>query len=85
MTIKINRPKIRRVILGLFFLLAVIFLNFVVPPFQNPDEPHHFVAVMIYAVGEAEKAEVGKELIRLMDKHNWWKLTGLGLPVELIF
>jgi hypothetical protein len=68
----------------LLFLWTVGFLlNFIIPPFQNPDEPQHFAAVMIYARGEENRPAVEKEVIRLMDKYNWWKHLGMGKPVEL--
>lgn len=67
----------------LFVLGMGILLNFVVPPFQNPDEPNHFGAVMIYAWGEDQKPAVEAEIIRFMDKNNWWKHLGMGRPAEL--
>jgi hypothetical protein len=73
----------RRTIFGLFFLSAVLFLNFIIPPFQNPDEPQHFTIAMVYAHGEEHRDEVEAEVIRLMDKHNWWRHVGLGRPAKL--
>jgi len=62
---------------------AVVLLNLAVPPFQSPDEPHHFAAVMIMARGEGEREEVEAGTIALMDRYEWWKYIGLGRPVEL--
>ena len=75
--------KIRRAFYGLFFLATALFLNFVVPPFQNPDEPQHFIITMVYAQGEEHRDEVEAEVIRLMDKYNWWKHGGLVHVGEL--
>ena len=71
---------------GYWILLLIVvgfLLNFIIPPFQNPDEPQHFAEVMIYARGEESRPAVEKEVIRLMDKYNWWKHLGMGKPVEL--
>ena len=69
--------------LCLFIIGMGILLNFIVPPFQNPDEPNHFGAVMIYARGEEQKPAVEKEIIRFMDQNNWWKYLGMGRPAVL--
>jgi hypothetical protein len=67
----------------LFFVLAVLFLNFVVPPFQNPDEPQHFGGIMVEALGEGRQEAVEQEIIKMMDKHHWWRFVGIGRPPEL--
>jgi len=64
----------------LFFVLAVCFLNYVVPPFQNPDEPNHFAGIMVYALGESDHAVVEREVIRMMAANNWWRHVGMGTP-----
>ena len=61
----------------LFLLSAGILLNFLIPPFQNPDEPQHFGMIMIYAKGEENQDAVEKEIIQDMDKNMWWKLLGI--------
>lgn len=73
----------KKVIFGFFFLSTALLLNFVIPPFQNPDEPQYFTMVMVYAQGEEHRDEVEAEVIQLMDKYNWWKYVGMGRPGEL--
>jgi hypothetical protein len=53
---------------------------FVVPPFQSPDEPQHFNAVMTYALGPEKTSETLREIIRIMDRNNWWRFVGMGKP-----
>lgn len=67
----------------LFLLSAGILLNFIIPPFQNPDEPKHFGAIMIYAQGEEQKDAVERDIIRFMDKNEWWGFVGMGRPSPL--
>ncbi|MDH7514107.1 MAG: hypothetical protein QHH14_14265 [Clostridiales bacterium] len=62
----------------MFFIAAGLLLNFITPPFQNPDEPHHFGAVMVYALGEDKRDFVEKEILRLMDENDWWRFAGMG-------
>ena len=69
--------------LFMFFIAAGLALNFIIPPFQNPDEPHHFGAIMIYAMGEDKRDFVEKEILRLMDENDWWKFAGMGQPEPL--
>lgn len=67
----------------MLFLVAVgLLLNLVVPPFQNPDEPQHFGAIMIYARGEAQRAAAESDVVRMMHRNNWWKYLGMGTPVD---
>jgi len=68
---------------GIFFVVVGILFNFIIPPFQNPDEPQHFGAVLIKARGEEQREVVEQEIIRFMDKHHWWKLLGMGRPKDL--
>lgn len=72
-----------KILFLLFFAAAGLLLNFIIPPFQNPDEPHHFGTIMIYALGEDKKDFVEKEILRLMDKNDWWKFAGMGRPEPL--
>jgi len=65
----------------LIFVLAVgVVLNFVVPPFQSPDEPHHFGAILIHSMGEKRGDHIEREIIRMMDQNNWWRFVGMGRP-----
>ena len=69
---------------ALFFLIAAeILLFFVVPPFQNPDEPQHFGLIMTITRGVENQAEVEKELIGALDRHRFWRFIGLGQPSPL--
>ncbi|MCX7973240.1 MAG: DUF2142 domain-containing protein [Candidatus Aminicenantes bacterium] len=90
MEIEVRRNKVVRVgnklflVLIIFFLGAVfIILNYAIPPFQNPDEPMHFYAIMASLKGEDKASEIEKEIINFMDKHNWWRFLGLGRPTVL--
>ena len=67
----------------LFLLSVGILLNFIIPPFQNPDEPKHFGAIMIYAQGEENQAAIESEIIQFMDKNEWWGFVGMGRPSPL--
>jgi len=58
-------------------------MNFIVPPFQSPDEPQHFSAVMVYALGAEKEPEIMREIIRIMDRNNWWRFVGMGRPEVL--
>jgi hypothetical protein len=53
-------------------------MNFIVPPFQSPDEPQHFSAVMVYALGSDKKPEIIREIIQIMERNNWWRFVGMG-------
>ena len=66
-----------------FVAAALLFLNVVVPPFQSPDEPHHFAAAVLYARGEAGRDAVESGVIGMMDRANWWRLVGIGRPSPL--
>lgn len=66
-----------------FTLVAGVVLNFAIPPFQNPDEPVHFGAVLRVSLGEGRNAATEKEILRFMDRNNWWRLVGMGRPVKL--
>ncbi len=66
-----------------FALAAGVVLNFVIPPFQNPDEPVHFGAALRVSLGERRNAATEKEIIRLMDRNNWWRFVGIGRPYAL--
>jgi len=73
--------------LGLFVLSVGLLFNFIIPPFQNPDEPAHLSFILIHAYGEKKASAAEAEIIRFMDENNWWRFVGLGrpetLPIEL--
>lgn len=62
--------------------LAAI-LQIAVPPFQSPDEPHHFAAILMAARGGDSRDWAEKETIKLMDRHDWWRPAGVGRPETL--
>ncbi|MCJ7582384.1 MAG: hypothetical protein MUP98_17860, partial [Candidatus Aminicenantes bacterium] len=67
----------------LFLLSAGILLNFIIPPFQSPDEPKHFGAIMIYAQGEEQQETIESNIIRFMDENEWWRFVGMWRPFPL--
>ena len=70
--------------LVLFYGAALcLLLNFIIPPFQNPDEPQHFRDVLVYALGEDHAPEVEERLIEQMDRYDWWRKAGMGRPAVL--
>jgi len=79
----LNLDKSRFMLFGIVAALLVLTLSLVIPPFQFPDEPHHFAAVMIEAWGEGKRDMVESETIRLMDRYDWWRLVGMGRPAVL--
>lgn len=76
-----NRRDI--VLVSVLIISVFLVLNFIVPPIQNPDETKNFGAIMIFARGEDQKPAVEKEIIRMMDRNNWWKHLGRGRPPVL--
>lgn len=79
-----NRRSFQLLIpLFLFLAITFILLNYVIPPYQNPDEPMHFVAIMINVKGEGKAALIEKEIISQMDRFSWWRYLGMGRPAEL--
>lgn len=75
--------RVKRSWIAAFALAAGVLLNFAVPPFQNPDEPVHFGATLRVSLGESRDAATEKEIIRLMDRNNWWRFVGMGRPSTL--
>ena len=65
-----------------FFVATVLLINFVIPPFQNPDEPQHFAAVMGFANTGSVHNPPHAEIIRFMDQNQWWRYLGMGKPGE---
>lgn len=70
-------------LIAAFVAMAAAVLNFAVPPFQNPDEPVHFGAVLRVARGADRNAATEKEILRFMDRSNWWRSMGMGRPTVL--
>jgi len=67
----------------LYAAALCLLLNFLIPPFQNPDEPQHFGAVLIYALGSSRGPEIEERVIEQMDRFDWWRMAGMGRPAEL--
>ena len=65
-----------------FALTVGVVLNFVIPAFQNPDEPVHFGAVLRVSLGGPRNSATEKEIIRLMDRNQWWRFVGMGRPAK---
>lgn len=73
-------PFIKKALPWISFILLI---NFAVPPFQNPDEPQHFAAIMRFARGQDKSEETNKDIIRFMDRGEWWRFIGIGHPTLL--
>lgn len=75
----------RRIILSYFIFFSALQLLFLftIPPFQSPDETYHFPIIAIYALGEEESQAIERAVIKIMDRHNWWRYIGMGKPDEL--
>ncbi len=58
-----------------------------IPPWQGPDEPPHYVVaeqVARGAVGDAsQRAELEREVLRSMALHDWWRSYRLATPDPL--
>ncbi len=67
----------------LYAAALCLLLNFIVPPFQNPDEPQHFRDVLVYALGDNRGPEIEERLIEQMDRYDWWRKAGMGRPAAL--
>ncbi len=67
----------------LYSAALCLLLNFIVPPFQNPDEPQHFRAVLARALGSGRGPEIEERVIEQMDRFDWWRKAGMGRPAEL--
>jgi hypothetical protein len=69
--------------LVVFLLAAGLLLSFLIPPFQNPDEPQHFGGALIYTYGKTHQAEIEAEILALMQRNNWQKYIGLSTPSRI--
>lgn len=75
----------RKIILSyfIFFIALQLLFLFIIPPFQSPDETYHFPVIAIYALGEEKSEAIERAVIKIMDRHNWWRYIGMGRPDEL--
>ncbi|MBM3295707.1 MAG: DUF2142 domain-containing protein [Candidatus Aminicenantes bacterium] len=72
--------RIGKAAVVLFVLAVGVLLNFAVPPFQNPDEPLHLAMILRFARGEAQAVADEAEIVRLLERFNWWRFTGMRRP-----
>jgi ABC-type multidrug transport system fused ATPase/permease subunit len=72
-----------RTLLVCFFIFVFFVLNLAIPPFQSPDEPKHFAAALEFARGPAAKVAIQRDILRLMDRYDWWRLVGIRKPSTL--
>ncbi|OGD18268.1 MAG: hypothetical protein A2W03_14095 [Candidatus Aminicenantes bacterium RBG_16_63_16] len=72
----------KRLIL-LYAAALCLLLNILVPPFQNPDEIQHFATILRYTLGSGQAPAIEAEVIRLMDRFDWWRMAGMGRPAKL--
>jgi hypothetical protein len=56
----------------------VFLLYFIIPPFQNPDEPQHFTINLVSAYGHDQQEYLQTEIIGIMQTNNFWRYIGLG-------
>lgn len=69
--------------LCLFVFSTGLLFNFILPPFQNPDEPAHLGFILNHAYGQEKAKVMEEEIIKFMDENNWWRFVGLGRPETL--
>lgn len=75
-------------ILALFVLRAALAVA-IVPPWQGPDEPTHFVLAQVLAMPsvnidtETVTRQVQGEVIESMARHRWWEPYGGSAPYPL--
>ena len=63
-----------------FFLSSALLLNFIIPPFQNPDEPQHFGTILTFNGDHAKKDRVETEILSFMYRNMWPRFVGMGRP-----
>jgi hypothetical protein len=69
---------INKIYIFIYVILTALVMNLIIPCFQNPDEPQHFGAIMMYSLGKENKDLIEKELIKIMEKNNWRTQVGIG-------
>jgi len=79
----------RRILIAamlLFQLVRGLWLLFVIPPWQGPDEPMHLVLALAPATGpmsEEDRVSLEGAVVRSMSKNGFWELTGQVEPDPL--
>jgi len=78
-----NERRLLHLALAIFVCRAVI-AAFIIPPWQGPDEPPHYVMaeqVARGAIGDPPvKAQLEAQVLRSMAAHDWWRPYGLATP-----
>jgi len=72
--------RIGKTAVVLLVLAVGVLLNYAVPPFQNPDEPIHLSMILRFAWGEAKADADSAEIVRLLERFDWWRFTGMRRP-----
>ena len=85
----IRSPK-EEALLGLLLMLFVcraILASAIVPPWQGPDEPVHFVVAQVLAIPDVPAAsarpELERQTLESMGRHRWWEPYGGRTPSVL--
>ncbi len=61
----------------LLFVSRAVIADRVVPPWQGPDEPTHFVLSYVLTLPrEVQRRGVETQVLDAMDRHGWWELYG---------
>ncbi|MBN1423219.1 DUF2142 domain-containing protein [Candidatus Fermentibacteria bacterium] len=74
------------VLIALFVVLRGLWCALIIPPWQGPDEPMHFVLAVSSVAGrmsEEDRVHMESEVIRSMARHRFWELTGQIEPDPL--
>lgn len=83
LTLRAAHQSILPVLLTLFLCRALA-ADSVVPPWQGPDEPSHFVLAKLLATpGESRstaRVAIEREVLQSMARHHWWELYDLPAP-----
>lgn len=73
-------PRGERIVLGALLLLFVsraVIAERVVPPWQGPDEPTHFVlSYFLTQPPELHRRTIETQVLDAMARHRWWELYG---------
>lgn len=70
--------------LMMLFVARLALVNYLVPPWQHPDEPQHVFATMLSMPSVSEdpvgSARVESEIVGSMVEHGWWPHLGWPDP-----
>lgn len=85
-TVPVMNRAVVVALVGLFAIVRGVWCALVIPPWQGPDEPMHFVLAMSCAGGELEESarvRMESEVFRSMARFRFWELTGQVEPDPL--